>query len=110
DQHHCTVAFLHSPQDVYTSTETSVDALTVADRKVGQRNLQVVRFVGTPPPPGTTDRWVAIDLFGTDREERLKNLVIDARSFRGQFGLLIPPSLQPARIRALERTTTKFAQ
>src|SRR5262249_9414187 len=51
DQHHCTVALLHSPQDVYTNTETSVDALTVADRKVGQRNLQVVTFVGTPPPP-----------------------------------------------------------
>ena len=31
----------------------NVDALTLGDRKVGQRNLHIVEFVGTPPAPAT---------------------------------------------------------
>ena len=33
--HQCLVAILHSPSDTFTSTQTNVDLLTVADRKVG---------------------------------------------------------------------------
>ena len=52
NSHFCMVVFLHSTQDPYTSTERNVDLLTLADRKVGQKNLHIVEFIGTPPPPG----------------------------------------------------------
>lgn len=50
DSHYCLVAILHSPSnDVFASTVTSVDALTISDRKVAQKNLHIVQFVGVPP-------------------------------------------------------------
>src|SRR5262249_35438831 len=52
--HYCSLVLLHSASDPYTSTERVVDALTVAERKVAQKNLHIVQFVGTPPPPETT--------------------------------------------------------
>ena len=53
NSHYCMVAFLHSAQDPFVSTERNVDLLTLADRKVGQKNLHIVEFIGAPPPPGT---------------------------------------------------------
>lgn len=88
--HHCSVALLHSPQDAYSSTDTFVDNLTIADRKVAQRNLQVVAFVGVPPPGESVDRWVAVDVVGTDRRESPISLRIDVRHFHGQLDLLLP--------------------
>lgn len=55
NSHFCLVAFLHSPQDPFTSTQANVDLLTLADRKVGQKKLHIVEFIGTPPPPATGD-------------------------------------------------------
>jgi len=47
--HFCLVAFVHSDSDPYTSTERQVDPLTIQERKVGQKNLEIVQFIGTPP-------------------------------------------------------------
>ncbi|MDQ3983496.1 MAG: hypothetical protein M3271_12520, partial [Actinomycetota bacterium] len=89
-QHHCSVAFLHSAQDPYTSTSTNVNALAVADRKVAQRNLNVVPFMGTPPPPGASDMWVAVDAFGVDEKERPNELLLDLRAYAGRVDVLLP--------------------
>ena len=48
--HYCLLTILTSPNDPFTNTLTSVDDLTIADRKVGQKNLKIVQFAGTPPP------------------------------------------------------------
>jgi hypothetical protein len=53
NSHWCSVAFVRCAQDPFTGTAGDADSLTLADRKVGQKNLHIVQFVGTPPPPGT---------------------------------------------------------
>ena len=90
--HQCLVAILHSPSDTFTSTQTNVDLLTVADRKVGQKNLHVVQFVGTPPPGATTGMWVQLMLDGHRKE--LRYIVeLDLHRFRGRLGMLAPRGL-----------------
>jgi hypothetical protein len=91
NQHHCLLALLHSAQDPFTSTQTNVDSLTIADHKVAQRNMQVVTFVGTPPPPGP-GTWAHIDWFAGEADNA-SELVIDARRFDGRIGILFPPEL-----------------
>src|SRR6266540_3901097 len=69
--HFCSVVFVHSADDVYTATEQHVDLLTLGERKVAQKNLHIVQFVGTPPPPeATVGMWARLDLAGHlfDRE------------------------------------------
>jgi hypothetical protein len=88
--HHCSLAFLHSPQDPFSNTMTSPDGLTVTDRKVAQRNLNIVPFIGIPPPPGAGDTWVAVDVFGVDKKERQTDLLIDIKGFLGKFSILLP--------------------
>jgi hypothetical protein len=97
NSHYCMVVFLHSAQDPFTSTQRNVDLLTLADRKVGQKNLHIVEFVGTPPPPGTgTGMWVMLLVSGSPfRVKRLIDLVIDARQFPGTLQFVIPPALFP---------------
>jgi hypothetical protein len=91
--HQCLVAILHSPSDIFTSTQTNVDLLAVADRKVGQKNLHVVQFVGTPPPPGaTTGMWVQLMLNG-DKKELRYIVELDLHAFRGRLGMLAPRRL-----------------
>ena len=50
-------------QDPFTSTQRNVDLLTLADRKVGQKNLHIVEFIGTPPPPRSgVGMWIMMML------------------------------------------------
>ena len=96
--HYCCVVFLHAGDDVYASTQRNVDILTVSERKVAQKNLHVVQFVGTPPPPeSTTGIWVRLDigahLFRKSAKNPAIDLVIDARHLRGQLSLVGPRDL-----------------
>jgi hypothetical protein len=109
-QHHCLVALTHSTQDAFSSTDTSVDNLTIADRKVAQRNLQVVAFVGTPPPPGASDFWVSVDLYGADPEARLKDLVFESSGYKGALGLLMPPDLEFAEASGFKPSDPEVAR
>ena len=103
--HHCLLALIHSAQDPFTSTETNTDALAVAERKVAQRNLELVVFVGTPPSPSAEDgQWSRLDLFGRHEGERLMEIVIDARAFQGRLGVLVPPDLKVTEIAGMQRT------
>jgi hypothetical protein len=98
DSHYCLVAFVHGAQDPFTSAISSVDALTLADRKVGQKNLHIVQFVGTPPPPSTgIGMWAMVVISGVHFKEKSKfTLQIDARQFPGPLQLLLPPPLSAA--------------
>ena len=83
---------------MYASTQRNVDTLTVSERKVAQKNLHVVQFVGTPPPPeSTTGMWVRLDigahLFRKSAKNPAIDLVIDARHLRGQLSLVGPRDL-----------------
>ena len=96
--HYCAVVFLHSADDPYTSTQRNVDSLTLGERKVAQKNLHLVQFVGTPPPPeSTTGMWVRLDvgapLFRRSAKDPAIDLVIDARRLRGQLSLVGPQAL-----------------
>jgi hypothetical protein len=95
--HYCLVAFLHSAQDAFTSTQRNVDLLTLAERKVGQKNLHIVEFVGTPPPPKAGPGiWAMLMLNGVFTETaELVDLVFDVRQFPGVLQVLLPPPLFP---------------
>jgi hypothetical protein len=47
----CLLVFIHSEDDPFTATEQNIDLLAIQERKVAQKNLHVVQFVGTPPAP-----------------------------------------------------------
>ena len=95
--HYCLVAFLHVGQDPFTSTQRNVDLLTLADRKVGQKNLHIVEFVGTPPPPSAgMGMWGMLLINGASFEGKGHfDLVIDAKRFPGNIQLLLPPPIFP---------------
>jgi hypothetical protein len=93
DSHYCLLALLHSSQDAFTSVETNVDQLTVHDRKVGQKNLNIVSFIGVPPPPAPW-RWAAFQLHGGMEQEFLSDLVLEAHDFKGRIGLVLPSGLR----------------
>jgi hypothetical protein len=107
--HHCLLALIHSTQDAFTSTQTNVDALAIADRKVAQRNLELVAFVGTPPPPGD-GTWARLDLYGPANEERTKEIIIDMRSFHGRLGVLLPPDLKVRKVVGLHESKELLAE
>jgi hypothetical protein len=99
--HHCLLAFLHSSQDPFTSTQTNADLLTITDRKVAQRNVELVAFVGTPPPPGDGP-WARIDFYGLGLEQRVTEIIIDARGFEGRLGLVLPSDLRFGQLSGLQ--------
>lgn len=94
--HYCVLALLHCPEDSFTNTETNTDNLTITERKVALRNLHIVPFVGTPPPPqdGT---WERLDLYRHRGDERQKELIIAGPSFVGRVLVLLPPDLKVER-------------
>ena len=95
--HYCLVAFIHAAQDPFSSTQRNVDLLTLADRKVGQKNLHIVEFIGAPPPPSAGGgMWAMLLVNGVFAEAaRLVDLVFDARRFPGALHVVLPPPLFP---------------
>jgi hypothetical protein len=98
DSHFCLVALLHSTLDTYTNTETNVDLLAVGERKVGQKNLSIVQFFGTPPAPGVgPGAWAQIGLVG-DRSmpKEPYQLIFHVERFAGRVGVVVPKGLVSA--------------
>lgn len=91
--HYCLMAFVHSPADIFTATETNPDSLTLIERKVGQRNLHIVEFVGVPPPGTVPSSWAMLELGLPDGYSDRVDLSIDARSFPGALHMVVPPQL-----------------
>lgn len=95
--HYCVLLLLHSVQDSFTSTEQNVDLLTLGDRKVAQRNLHLVEFMGVPPPPSAgMGMWAMLHLNGY---AGLIDLAIDATRFPGTISLVLPPPIYPKNVR-----------
>jgi hypothetical protein len=67
---------------------------------VGQKNLHIIEFIGTPPPPGTgIGMWAMLFISGAHfREKDLIDLVIDSRRFSGDIHFVLPPSLFPKNL------------
>ena len=109
NSHWCLLAFVHAAQDPFTGTLTSADALTLADRKVGQKNLHLVEFIGTPPAPGTGPGvWAMLLVSGVHFPRRgLFDLVIDSRGFPGTLHLALPPALWPTSLETQTRGLRK---
>jgi hypothetical protein len=96
--HYCLLMLLHSAQDPFTSTQQNVDLLTIADRKVGQKNLHIVQFIGTPPPGPSEGMgmWAALNIHGASIAGRgLIDLVIDASKFPGKLSVVLPAAISP---------------
>ena len=51
NNHPCVLAFIHHPDDQYTSTITHTDHNSLAERKAAQKNSTMVQFVGPGPDP-----------------------------------------------------------
>ena len=100
NSHWCTVAFVHSTQDPFTSVNSNADALTLADRKVGQKNLHIIEFIGAPPPPGTgIGTWAMLFVSGAHFQEKgLIDLLIDSSRFRGDIHFALPSALFPKNV------------
>lgn len=103
--HFCLLSFVHSSADPFVATETNPDLLTVNERKVAQKNLHLVQFVGTPPAPGTgTGTWARLDVTGFLLKEKGSiDLVFDLRGFPGSLYLLIPSELLPLKSRKSQK-------
>ena len=97
NSHFCMVVFLHAAQDAFTGTQRNVDLLTLADRKVGQKNLHIVQFIGTPPAPSARPGvWAMLIVRGLFfKKKGLTDLVIDTRRFPGTLQFVLPPPLFP---------------
>jgi len=92
DSHFCMVAFVHAAQDPFTSAIANVDALTLSDRKVGQKNLHIVQFVGTPPPSASPGMWAMVVVSGVHFREKSKFILsVDGRQFPGTITIALPP-------------------
>lgn len=98
NSHYCMVVFLHSAQDPFTGTLVNVDNLTLADRKVGQKNLNIVEFIGPPPPPAASLGMWAMLLLRGGKEGALSDLVIDVRRFKGSLQFVLPPPIFPKQV------------
>jgi len=108
--HYCLVILLHSTQDPFTNTQQNIDLLTLSDRKVAQKNLHIVQFVGTPPagPSEGMGMWAMLDLNGGFFKERgLIDLEIDASEFPGTISVLLPPPIFPKDVK---RQAAEFRQ
>ena len=98
--HYCLLAILHHPNDQFNNTEQNADALAIADRKVAQRNLQIVNFTGTLPPPDSPGTPLGamsmlVDFFGGGRRT---DLVFDTSEMKGAVTLLLPKEIDVAKL------------
>jgi hypothetical protein len=59
-----------------------------------------VQFVDTPPPGGNSV-WERLDLWGYWGDQRLMELVIDARFFNGRLMVILPPDLKVDQLTGL---------
>src|SRR5262249_33143028 len=73
------------------------DTLTVANRKVAQRNMSVVQFVGVPPAGASAGRWSRLVLHPGARYAAPYDLELDLRHFPGTVGLVLPAKLMSAK-------------
>jgi hypothetical protein len=99
--HYCLLVILHSAQDPFTSTQQNTNLLTISDRKVAQKNLHIVQFVGTPPPPAQgIGTWVQLDLNGARLVGgSLVDVIFDLRNFPGVIHAALPAALYPRNIK-----------
>jgi photosystem II stability/assembly factor-like uncharacterized protein len=107
--HFCLLAFLHSASDPFTNTQPNPGWLTVSEPKVAQKNLQIVQFIGVPPPKHkSTGMWVRLEISGALFSAAGKiDLEFDASHFDGTIGIVAPDALLSDA--AIKRHRDRFA-
>jgi hypothetical protein len=89
NQHQCVLALVHHADDQFTNTQTHVDTLSQEDRKAAHKNLTVVQFIGTLPPPMPV--FLAFRIHNADVEKQLHSgLLIHLFGYPGRVRLLLP--------------------
>jgi hypothetical protein len=90
--HYCLVALVHHPMDQFNNTEQNADNLTIADRKVGQKNVHIVNFTGTLPPPNGPSVPLASmsSLVALGSSEKSCDFVLDISELAGSATVLLP--------------------
>jgi hypothetical protein len=90
--HVCAAAFITTAADPLSSTEPSLDGLTMQDRRAVHRNLHVVPL-GATPSTGKAFGEAATVVLGYSnfgRRARKTELFIDRRDFSGDLSLVLP--------------------
>ena len=96
--HFCLMAFVHSSDDPFTATQRNVDLLTISERKVAQKNLHVVQFVGTPPPSSSIGMWIKLDITGfAFKKSGFIDLIFNLKQFDGKLSIVAPKQLLPSQ-------------
>ncbi|HEY6202450.1 MAG TPA: hypothetical protein VI056_05355 [Candidatus Limnocylindria bacterium] len=111
--HVCAAAFATtiSALDQLTSTQSSLDLLTMSDRHAAHRNLHVVAVGTKPTPPaggGPPPQTFMLDVHNPFRREARFEIIFQRRSFRGELSMMLGGLGKGAKLelRDWTRTTT----
>jgi len=94
--HVSAAAFVTTPGDPLTATNTSLDELTMTDKHVALRNLNLVLYHVTPPPPPppsppvVTPPTFLLDFHNATPQESTVDLVFQRRNFSGHLSVVLP--------------------
>ena len=92
--HVCAAAFITTAGDPITSTDTSLDSLTMHDKHVVHRNLHLVNLGATPSQTGGTfdhqPVTIALGFHNSGGRARSTDLVFDRSQFPGDLWLMLP--------------------
>ncbi|MDX6671463.1 MAG: hypothetical protein QOI91_1826 [Solirubrobacteraceae bacterium] len=91
--HVCVAAFVTTGTDRLTSTEPSLDVLTMHDRHAAHRNLHVVAAGARPIANGGLAHeptTVVLGVANAGRRAKAADLVFDRREFPGHLSILLP--------------------
>ena len=85
--HYCILALLHSPDDIFTNTQTDVDSLAIGERKAAHKNLHIVAYTASTEPGPLIPMTAMLDL---NPRGRATDLLFDLTRFRGLVTLVLP--------------------
>jgi hypothetical protein len=96
--HVCAAAFVttvSASDQLLAPGNTSLDSLTMIDRRVVHRNLHLVAAGAKPVPPGPgtfrqEPQTILIDFHNADREAAEIEVLVDRRHFGGRLSMLLP--------------------
>jgi hypothetical protein len=102
--HICAAALATSTTaaDQLTSSDSSMDSLTMHDKHAVHRNLHLVAAGATPSPAGgysQSPQTVLLDFWNAAKRDGTIDIVVDRREFPGRLALLLPKLTDPERLR-----------
>lgn len=103
NQHQCVLALVHHADDQFSNSQTVVDTLSREDRKAAHKNLTVVQFSGTLPPPMPS--VIPFRIHNASLKKRLKTHVrVALNRYPGRVWILASSSSIRGNLVGLERS------